>query len=102
MGETHPGVLDLARAGFAAQLMHELHHLAQRGRAERFAFRQQSAARVHGHGRFREELRLLAGCAQPELLVREQFARRVGVLAFDDVEVVLADSRLFVRMVRGQ
>ena len=54
------------------------------------------------HRRFGEQLRLLAGRAQLELLVREQLARRVGVLAFDDVEVVGADARFVVRVARRQ
>ena len=81
-------------ARLAAQLVHELDDLPERRRAERLALRQQAAARVHDDARLGEELRLVAGRAEIELLVREQLAGGVGVLALDDVEVVGPDARL--------
>ena len=91
-------------AGLAAQLVHELDDLAERRRAERLALRQQAAARVHRPGAAErdravgEQPRLLARRAQAELVVREQLAGRVGVLALDDVEVVGPDARFLVRV----
>ena len=98
--EADARALDLAGAGVAAELVHELDDLTERRRAERLALRQQAAARVDRAARRRarsspsaSSSRLLARRAQAELLVREQLAGRVGVLALDDVEVVGADAR---------
>src|SRR5439155_8088768 len=78
--ETDACVVDLARSRLASKLVHDLDDLAERRRAERLAFRQQSAARIHGRARLGEQLRLIAGCTQVELLVREQLAGGIGVL----------------------
>ena len=96
--EADARAVDLAGAGLAAELVHELDDLSERRRAERFALRQQAAARVHDGARLGEELRLLAGRAQVELLVREQLARRIGVLALDHVDVVGPDAGFLVRV----
>src|SRR2546421_12512289 len=74
---------DLACARLTAKLVHELDHLTERGRAQRLALREQPAARVHRYRRLRQELGLLAGRAQQQLLVREQLSGRIGVLALD-------------------
>jgi len=108
MREADPRALDLPRPGLAAQLVHELDDLAERGRPERFALREQAAARIHRpgaaqRGRARREQRgLLTRGTQIELLVREELARRVGVLALDDVEVVGTDARFGVRVARRE
>ena len=105
MGEADARAVDLAGAGVAAELVHELDDLAERRRAERLALRQQPAARVHRSRAAErdvavgEEARLLARRAQAELLVGEQLAGGVGVLALDDVEVVGPDAGFLVRVV---
>ena len=98
----------VARAGHlavtrvAAQLMDELDDLPERGRAERFALRQEATARVHRPGAAErddtvgEQPGLLARLAQAELVVREQLPGRVGVLALDDVDVVGTHARFLV------
>ncbi len=101
VGEADSRAVDLSGPGVAPHLVHELDDLAERRRAQRFTLRQQTAARVHrpmppGVG---EELRLLAGRAELELLVGEQLAGGVGVLALDHVEVVGADAGFRVRVV---
>ena len=101
MREPDACVVDLARSRLAAELMHDLDDLPERRRAQRLALRQQSAARIHHRARLREELRLVARCAEFELLVREQLPRGISVLAFDDIEVVGTDPGLGVCVARG-
>ena len=91
VGQSDAGPRDLPLAGTTLQLAHELHDLSERGRTEGFALGQQTAARVYGEpategrGALVEKCRRPARFAQPQLLVTEQLARRVGVLALDDV-----------------
>ena len=104
--EPDPRAVDLARPGLAPQLVHELDDLAERRRAERLALRQQPAARVDRAGRRRASVApsassfgLLARRAEAELLVREQLAGGVGVLALDHVDVVGPDAGFLVGVV---
>src|SRR5581483_6489335 len=98
VGEPDACAVDLTCTRGAAQLPNQLDNLADTGRAERFALRQQPAAGVHRASATErdhpvsEQLRLLARRAQPELLVGEQLTSRVGVLALDDVDVTGADA----------
>ena len=87
--------------GFSAQLVYQLDDLSERRRAERLALREQPAARVDRSACRRAWSRPMRaasacspGCAQAELLVGEQLAGGVGVLALHDVDVGRADARL--------
>ena len=92
----------------AAQLAGQLDHLTERRRAERLALREQAPRRVDREPTAErrralvDETALLAGCAEPELLVAEQLAGRVGVLALDDVEVAGPDARCGVGVLGGE
>ena len=94
----------MARPGLAPELVHQLDDLAERRRAERLALREQAAARVHREPPAERvvpsasSVGLLARRAQAELLVGEELAGGVGVLALDDVEVAGSDARFLVRV----
>ena len=104
VGQPDPRAGNLARSGVAAQLMHQLDDLSERRRAQRLALREQAAAGVHREGAAQqgravgEQLRLVARFAEAELLIREELAGGVGVLALDHVDVAGPDARLLVRV----
>src|SRR5271166_4880825 len=101
VGEGDPGPLHLACAGRTPQLSHQLDDLTERGRAERFAFREKATRRVDRpfpsdpRAPVCQDRPLLARRAETELGPGDQLARRVGVLALDDVDVVGTEPRHF-------
>ena len=92
----------LSVGGSTLQLAHELDDLAERRGPERFAFGQQPSARVDREaaterGRTLARSGPLTACgAESELLVGQELACRVGVLALDHVEALGTDSGLLV------
>src|SRR4051794_16196396 len=95
--------VDLPRAAAAAQLVDDLVDLAEAGRADRLALRQQASRRVDRQPAAEarraglDERAALAGRAEAELLRRNDLGAAVGVLQLDDVDVVGAEARRLVR-----
>ena len=107
MLERDLGVLDLALVGLAAQLPHELGALREAGGAERVALREQAARGVGdelaavGVVAVPDELLGLALLAEAERLVGEELVGGEAVVQLDDVDVLGAEARLLVDLLRG-
>ena len=109
VGQRHLRAGDLARAGVAAQLVVRARRPGRAPDApsgspfdSRPPLGLTGSAPLISVCAVVDQLGLLAGRAQTELLVREQLARRVGVLALDDVEIVRARCRPLVGVARRE
>ena len=91
--------VDLARAGAALQLPHDLDHLRDAGGAERMALGEQAAARVDRHaaaeprGAGAQQRHRLAVRRQAQRLVVQQLGDREGVVQLDHVDVASGRGR---------
>src|SRR5262245_417206 len=98
--EADASALDLASAAPAAHLLDQLVDLAQAGGAERLALGKEAPGDVDGDasaergGAAAQQGSLLAGRAEPQVGVGDELGAGVGVLAFDEVDVVDADPRV--------
>ena len=104
LGEADPrGPRDLALAGLAAQLEHDLVHLAQPRGADRLAVGQAAAVGVDrqppadARGAALDQRLLLAVLAQAGLGEVHDLGAGLGVLQLGDVDVLRADARLLER-----
>src|SRR5690348_7472271 len=102
--QTKTGVLNLTRAGLAAQLPDELGTLCQAGRAQRMPPRQQSAGRIRHHApavgvlAVDDELLGAALLDQPQRLVGDDLVDGEAVVQLHDSDIPRIDSGRLVDM----
>ena len=108
MLESHLGVRDLAFVRGAPELPHELGALGEAGRAEGMSLREEAAGGVRdplaavGVVAFLDELLGAALVAEAERLVRQDLVRGEAVVQLDDLDVLGAEARLVVDLLRAR
>src|SRR3546814_90691 len=107
MGEADPGTLHLPRAGFAAQLGDDLHHLAEMRCADRLALADEAAAHVHRMlagdlgDALVDQAPALADRAHLQFLIYLQLAKGVGVLHLEAIDILRAKPGLLIGLAGG-
>src|SRR5262249_12476666 len=107
VGHADLGAFDLARAGTALQLMGDLDHLCDAGRADRMTARDEAAGDVHRDPTIQlelailEQLHRLARLGETERIGIEELIDGEGVVHLDQVDVFGAEAGGFVDLLGG-